>query len=135
MSGGSSSWGAWAADLAFRAKAVALNVTRTELIVLEATNEEAWGPHGSAMSGDDGCGLELKGPVDEEETGSTGALHQRALLAVPLPFAEIARLAENPDKYNRIMVSRDLHAAIAAGLIRCTDEVATARFNCSLSLV
>lgn len=44
-------WGSYLSDLAFRAKAVALNVTRTELIVLEATNEEAWGPHGSAMSG------------------------------------------------------------------------------------
>lgn len=38
-------------QLAFKAKALALNVTETELKVLEATNEAAWGPHGKDMQG------------------------------------------------------------------------------------
>ncbi|EFJ39891.1 hypothetical protein VOLCADRAFT_100407 [Volvox carteri f. nagariensis] len=52
--------------LAAKAKALALNVTEIELKVLEATNEEPWGPHGQAMQ-------------------------------------EIARAAEDPEKYNLIM--------------------------------
>ncbi|GIL55347.1 hypothetical protein Vafri_10899 [Volvox africanus] len=53
-------------SLAAKAKALALNVTDIELKVLEATNEEPWGPHGKDMQ-------------------------------------EIARAAEEPDKYNLIM--------------------------------
>ncbi|GLI71657.1 hypothetical protein VaNZ11_016938 [Volvox africanus] len=52
--------------LAAKAKALALNVTDIELKVLEATNEEPWGPHGKDMQ-------------------------------------EIARAAEDPEKYNLIM--------------------------------
>ncbi|GIL88365.1 hypothetical protein Vretimale_15048 [Volvox reticuliferus] len=52
--------------LAAKAKALALNVTEIELKVLEATNEEPWGPHGKEMQ-------------------------------------EIARAAEDPEKYNLIM--------------------------------
>lgn len=54
------------ASLASKAKALALNVTEIELRVMEATNEEPWGPHGQAMQ-------------------------------------EIARAAEDPEKYNLIM--------------------------------
>ncbi len=34
------------------AQALALNVTEIELRVMEATNEEPWGPHGQAMQGE-----------------------------------------------------------------------------------
>lgn len=37
--------------LAAKAKALALNVTEIELKVMEATNEEPWGPHGKDMQG------------------------------------------------------------------------------------
>ncbi len=37
--------------LAVKAKALALNVTEIELKVMEATNEEPWGPHGKDMQG------------------------------------------------------------------------------------
>mmetsp|Transcript_31014 Transcript_31014/g.68811 ORF Transcript_31014/g.68811 Transcript_31014/m.68811 type:complete len:633 (+) Transcript_31014:139-2037(+) len=60
------SWGGLIANVAAKIKAATLNVTDTELKVLEATNEEAWGPHGTAMS-------------------------------------EIARLAEDPEKYSEIL--------------------------------
>jgi hypothetical protein len=38
-----------ATQLANKAKALALNVSDIELKVLEATNEEPWGPHATAM--------------------------------------------------------------------------------------
>lgn len=39
-------------NLADKAKAYVNNVTELEMKVLEATNHEPWGPHGSAMQGE-----------------------------------------------------------------------------------
>lgn len=38
-------------NLADKAKAYVNNVSELEMKVLEATNHEPWGPHGSAMQG------------------------------------------------------------------------------------
>lgn len=43
----------YGAQLATKAKAFANNLSDIEIKTLEATNEEHWGPHGSAMAGID----------------------------------------------------------------------------------
>lgn len=49
--GSNATWGAMFQSVASKVKAAYLNVTDTELKVLDATNEEPWGPHGSVMAG------------------------------------------------------------------------------------
>ena len=41
----------WVTSLVSKAKALSLGVSELELKVLEATNEDPWGPHGSVMTG------------------------------------------------------------------------------------
>lgn len=122
---------------------MALNVTEIELQVLEATNEEPWGPHGQAMQGAV-CGVEraackqlqvcvgggggggkanmLRAPRCADTwasaagdscvcvcvTGGTLMVQERqrslSLLRRNFVAADIARAAEQPEKYNLIMV-------------------------------
>ncbi|GAX79430.1 hypothetical protein CEUSTIGMA_g6871.t1 [Chlamydomonas eustigma] len=58
--------------IAAKVKAAVLNVTDVELKVLEATNEQAWGPHGSAMAD---IARDAENPDNYNQI--MGILHQR----------------------------------------------------------
>lgn len=83
-----------------QAKAFAAGVTEIELKVLEATNEDKWGPHGNDMKGMGRSQLTRSSAHLCQQCRA--AQHRSLLVSHP---AEIARAAEHPEDRALIMVS------------------------------